>query len=152
MAEPEKLEYNVSPLERNIGVIFPEGTKEAEKKLFAMQLETARLQGKDIEIDPALKFVPLKPKTEVNPPVTPTNVAPAPVPTPIPTSVQPQPVATPVPQPTVAPQPTPPVQPTTPTPPQPATEIKTETVVTANPINPAQTTTSTQTVQEQTKV
>jgi len=159
----EKLEYTISPLERNIGVVFPEGTTEAEKKLFAMNLETARQQKRDIEIDPAIKFVPLRieePKSE-----TPTTGAettqPASTPT---TGTQPIQQMPPV-QPTQPKQPQTPVQPQVQTQPiqqptqatqsvqpaqvQPTTQQATETVVTQNPVNPENTVTSTEKVQAQ---
>ena len=40
--KPEELKYVINPLKDGMGVIFPEGTSDNEKKLFAMQLEQAR--------------------------------------------------------------------------------------------------------------
>lgn len=66
MAEqkPERLKYVIDPLDRNYGIIFPEGTDENSKVMLALQLEKARRLGKDVELTNGVKIVPLKPLNE----------------------------------------------------------------------------------------
>ena len=65
--KPEKLEYVINPLDRNYGIIFPEGTDENSKIMLALEMEKARRMGKDIELGNGIKVVPLRPLEEDKP-------------------------------------------------------------------------------------